>query len=83
MFTARYKALVFSLATVLLMQCREPVNLMKRAEPAENRHSVPENKDGEGIKDTNMPAIKEGKPAERERDKPAIQASDTLLPKKA
>lgn len=79
MFTARYKALAFSLATVLLFQCREPVNLMKRADPTENRHSVPENKNREGI----SPAIKEGKPEERERDKPAIQTSDTLLPKRA
>ncbi len=83
MFTARNKALTIAITTVLLMQCREPVNLQIRAEPAEHRRSLPENKDRDGVKDTNGPVLEEGKPDERELDKPAIQASDTLLPKMA
>jgi hypothetical protein len=74
MIPDRYKALACMLLALFLLQCGDSAGLQIEARPSRGNPSSPDNR--------NVPDQKTD-PGDKTPEHPAIQASDTLLPKLA
>jgi hypothetical protein len=76
MISNQYKALACMLFALFLLQCRKSASLQIEAQPSPYHPSSPDNRN------RNVPDQKTD-PGDKTPEHPAIQASDTLLPKLA